>query len=81
MPTRLSLGSSGRGRDNPNDSAQQTETKISESRLATPSSGGRISFKGSGLPIPVGNPSTDSAKLRRIMQDTRSHNVQLKQRP
>ncbi|KAJ8319248.1 hypothetical protein KUTeg_004339 [Tegillarca granosa] len=81
MPTRLSLGSSGRGRDNPNDSTQQTETKISESRLATPSSGGRISFKGSGLPIPVGNPSTDSAKLRRIMQDTRSHNVQLKQRP
>ncbi|XP_060063480.1 casein kinase I-like isoform X1 [Ylistrum balloti] len=76
MPTRLSLAT--RGQES-NADVVVTDSKISESRLATPSSGGRISFKGSSLPIPVGNPS-DSAKLRRIMQDTRPHNVQLKPR-
>lgn len=73
MPTRLSLATRGQ---EANTDVVVTDSKISESRLATPSSGGRISFKGSSLPIPVGNPS-DSAKLRRIMQDTRPHNVQL----
>lgn len=76
MPTRLSLAT--RGQES-NPDVVVTDSKISESRLATPSSGGRISFKGSSLPIPVGNPS-DSAKLRRIMQDTRPNSVQLKPR-
>lgn len=75
LPTRLSLSSRG-----PEVTEGNPDSKASESRLATPSSGGRISFKGSGLPIPVGNPN-DSAKLRRIMQETRPHSVQLKQKP
>ncbi|CAG2248734.1 CSNK1D [Mytilus edulis] len=65
MPTRLSLSTS------------RAEATDGETRLATPSSGGRISFKASGLPIPVGN---DSAKLRRIIQDS-NRPQQLKQKP
>ena len=64
MPTRLSLSTS------------RAEATDGDTRLATPSSGGRISFKGSGLPIPVGN---DSAKLRRIIQDS-NRPQQLKQK-
>jgi hypothetical protein len=41
MPTRLSLSTS------------RAEATDGDTRLATPSSGGRISFKGSGLPIPA----------------------------
>ena len=55
-----------------------TDGRVSD-RLATPTSGGRMSFKGSGLPVPVGS-SNDNAKLRRIMQEGRGQGGQYKQR-
>jgi len=51
------------------------DSKASESRLATPSSGGRMSMKGSGIPVPVASGAVDNAKLRRITQEGRSHST------
>lgn len=51
------------------------DSKVSDSRLATPSSGGRMSMKGSGIPVPVGGGAADNAKLRRITQEGRGHST------
>ena len=82
MPTRLSLAGKNLEASTPGESSDRVvgDSKLSESRLPTPSSGGRMSYKGSSLPIPVGNAS-DSAKLRRIMQESRPHNIQSKPKP
>lgn len=62
LPVRLSLATKG---------SESKEAVLGDSRasdrLATPSSGGRISFKGSGLPVPIG--TTDGSKLRRMAAD------------
>ncbi|XP_052263482.1 casein kinase I-like isoform X3 [Dreissena polymorpha] len=49
------------------------DTRMSESRLATPSSGGRMSAKGSGIPVPVAGATGETAKQRRLQGDTRGH--------
>ena len=77
VPTRLSLSMRGAEGGSPEGAM---DTRVSDSRLATPSSGGRMSFKGSGIPVPVGS-STDNAKLRRVMQDVRGQGISNKQRP
>ena len=77
MPTRLTLSST-RGAEAGTTEMTTTDGRVSD-RLATPTSGGRMSFKGSGLPVPVGS-SNDNAKLRRIMQEGRGQGGQYKQR-
>lgn len=72
-PTRLSL--SMRGAEGGTPDGIPMDTRINDSRLATPSSGGRMSFKGSGIPVPVGGGATDNAKLRRLTQDGRGHST------
>ena len=66
---RLSLATKGSESQDATTAAQvvvSADGRISD-RLATPSSGGRISFKGSGLPVPVG--TTDGSKFRRMAAD------------
>ena len=60
LPVRLSLAAKGA-------EPHEVNTSADRDRLATPSSGGRISFKGSGLPVPVG--TTDGSKFRRMAAD------------
>ncbi|XP_064617960.1 casein kinase I-like isoform X2 [Liolophura sinensis] len=74
-PTRLNLTS--RTTDIPEGMA---ESRMSESRLATPSSGGRLSLKGSSLPVPIGG-SRESGNVRRGTMDSRSSAMQWKNRP
>ena len=62
LPVRLSLATKG----SESHEANAGDSRVSE-RLATPSSGGRISFKGSGLPVPVS--TTDGSKFRRMAAD------------
>ncbi|KAK3772612.1 hypothetical protein RRG08_027345 [Elysia crispata] len=69
LPVRLSLATKGSESQDATTAAQvvvSADGRISD-RLATPSSGGRISFKGSGLPVPVG--TTDGSKFRRMAAD------------
>ncbi|XP_045212458.1 casein kinase I-like isoform X1 [Mercenaria mercenaria] len=72
VPTRLALAM--RGAEGGSEQVPM-DTRVSDSRLATPSSGGRMSFKGSGIPVPVGGASTDNAKLRRLTQEGRGHST------
>ncbi|XP_060560607.1 casein kinase I-like isoform X2 [Ruditapes philippinarum] len=72
VPTRLALAM--RGAEGGSEQVPM-DTRVSDSRLATPSSGGRMSFKGSGIPVPVGGTSTDNAKLRRLTQEGRGHST------
>ncbi|XP_046352759.1 casein kinase I-like isoform X2 [Haliotis rubra] len=74
LPARLSLATKG-------SESQEgvTDSRVSD-RLATPSSGGRLSMKGSGLPVPVGS-SADGSKIRRVAADGRGRGAPLKQRP
>lgn len=65
VPTRLALAMRGA-------EGGSVEVPMDTSRLATPSSGGRVSYKGSGIPVPVGGAATDNAKLRRV-QEGRGH--------
>ncbi|XP_070186297.1 casein kinase I-like isoform X1 [Littorina saxatilis] len=64
LPVRLSLATKG-------SESQEgvTESRASE-RLATPSTGGRLSFKGSGLPVLVRD-SFEGSKVRRVAADGR----------
>ena len=72
-----SRGHSGRGKDHrlhvrlslaaKGAESHEVNTSADRDRLATPSSGGRMSFKGSGLPVPVG--TTDGSKFRRMAAD------------
>lgn len=66
VPTRLALAMRGA-------EGGSVEVPMDTSRLATPSSGGRVSYKGSGIPVPVGGATTDNAKLRRVTQEGRGH--------
>lgn len=72
VPTRLSLSMRGAEGGVPEVGM---DSKVSDSRLATPSSGGRMSMKGSGIPVPVGGGTSDNAKLRRITQEGRGHST------
>lgn len=72
MPTRLSLSMRGAEGGVPEGAV---DSKVSDSRLATPSSGGRMSMKGSGIPVPVSGATGDSAKLRRLTQEGRGHST------
>lgn len=65
VPTRLSLAT----RDSESFEGI-TDSKMSESRLATPSTGDRPSLRASGLPLPIGT-SHDNAKLRGILPEQR----------
>ena len=76
VPTRLTLST--RGAEAGTTEMGTTDGRVSD-RLATPTSGGRMSFKGSGLPVPVSS-ANDNAKLRRIMQEGRGQGGQYKQR-
>ena len=79
VPTRLTLNT--RGAEAGTTDMTTTDGRVSD-RLATPTSATRTSFKGSGLPVPVGS-ANDNAKLRRIMQEGRSQGAgggQYKQR-
>jgi hypothetical protein len=62
VPLRLSLATKG----SESQEANLGDSQASD-RLATPSSGGRISFKASGLPVPVG--TTDGSKFKRLAAD------------
>ncbi|XP_041363742.1 casein kinase I-like isoform X2 [Gigantopelta aegis] len=74
LPARLSLATKG-------SETQEgvTDSRVSD-RLATPSSGGRLSLKGSGLPVPVGS-TTDGSKIRRVAGENRGRGAAVKQRP
>lgn len=65
LPVRLSLATKG-------SESQEgvTDSRASE-RLPTPSTGGRLSFKGSGLPVLVRD-SMDGPKVRRMGGDGRA---------
>uniref|UniRef100_A0A0L8GVM1 Uncharacterized protein n=2 Tax=Octopus bimaculoides TaxID=37653 RepID=A0A0L8GVM1_OCTBM len=65
LPTRLSLAT----RDSESFEGI-TDSKMSESRLATPSTGDRPSLRASALPLPIGT-SHDNAKLRGILPEQR----------
>ena len=64
LPVRLSLATKG-------SESQEgvTDSRASE-RLATPSTGGRLSFKGSGLPVLVRD-SLEGSKVRRVAAEGR----------
>ncbi|ESO89128.1 hypothetical protein LOTGIDRAFT_154211, partial [Lottia gigantea] len=72
LPARLSLATKGSG-----SQEGVTESRVSE-RLATPSSGGRLSMKGSGLPVPIGS-SADGSKLRRVAGEGRGLSTKQRQ--
>ncbi|XP_052765047.1 casein kinase I-like isoform X1 [Mya arenaria] len=78
VPTRLNL--SGRGAEGGAVGEGVLDTRVSDSRLATPSSGGRMSMKGSGIPVPVSGSATDNPKLRRVANDGRAQ-TSTRQRP